>query len=138
MSRQDQASITLFVDGIQSPIKISKRSGGGKDSEETKYPPGGNEPEESLGGRTTVENVELVGLYKPQLHATEYKRLEAAVDRDAPARVVEKVIDSAGNVIAEPEVWTGIMKAINRGEYDSTSDDAREVTIEISTHGVKS
>ncbi len=134
--RQDQAVCSLTVDGREIPVTFSKRSGGMADSEESKYPPGGNQPEKAMGGRQTVENVTLSGEYQPEIHQSIIAWLESRRGR-GKATVVEQPIDDEGDTIGEPETWTGLVKSVNRGEYDAESSDAREVEIEISTHGVK-
>lgn len=134
--RQDQATVSLVVDGRSVPITFSKRDGGKADSEDGKYPPGGMQPERAIGGRQTVEDVTLTGEYRPEVHASLVAWLESRRGKGR-ATCVEQTLDEDGNPFGSTETWTGILKSVGRGEYDAGSNDARELELEISTDGVK-
>lgn len=130
--RSDQGNCSLVVDGRPAPIPFTKRTGGLFDSDESKYPAGGMGRHKALGGPQTEENVTLVGEYEPEDHG-DY--IDWLVERRGKgvANVTEQPLDVEGNANAKPDTWTGRMKSVNKGDYDSSSGDAREVEIEIST-----
>jgi hypothetical protein len=135
MARQDQSHVTLIVDGRQIGIVFSKRGGGTADSEEAKYPPGSMGPERALGGRQTVENVTLNGEFRPDRDQAEIDYLKARVG-GGEAKVAEQALDAAGHAFGKPELWSGVLKAVDTGDYDASANEAREFELEISTHGI--
>lgn len=132
--RSDQASASLVVDGRDIPILFSTRSGGNLDSQESKFMPGAMQPERALGGTQTVENVTLSGEYRPELHEDHIQYLKRKAGK-GDATVTEQSLDADGNSFGRPQTWVGVLKAINTGDYDASSGDARLVELEISTHG---
>lgn len=132
MSRQDQARVTLSVDG--RPIGVfSKREGGGTDSEEAKYFPGGMEPQEALGGSPTVDNVTLTKLYR--LTDAENVRFLRGRAGKGECTCVDQQLDADGQAFGKPDVWRGKLKMVKAPDRDSNANDAAEIEIEISTHG---
>jgi hypothetical protein len=132
--RQDQSHCTLTINNHQIGIVFSKRDGGMTDSEETKYKPGSMGPERALGGAKTVENVKLTGEFRPDRNQEDIDFLKAHAGGGA-ARVSDQPLDSDGHAFGKAEVWTGVLKSVTTGQYDASSNVAREVEIEISTHG---
>ena len=133
MSRKDQSSLTIIVDG--RPLGVfDKRSGGGVDSEETKYREGAMGPQLSLGGPVTVENVTATRLFKLQRDSELLHWLLARVGQ-ARATVSEQPLDAEGFPFGRPFVWTGGLKTVTKGEHDSMSSDPDTFDIVISTEG---
>lgn len=133
--RQDQAAITLTVDGRTLPWIFAKREGGMVDSEETKTRLGGLLPEVSIGGPSTVSNVTLVASLIPAKHLEDLAWLKTRAGR-ARATVSEQLLDVDGNTFGRPSTWSGVFKSCDPGQYDANSTDVREVTFELSTDGV--
>lgn len=133
MSRQDQAQITVTIDG--RPLGVfDKRGGGGTDSEETKYRPGGMAPQKSLGGATTTENVTVERLYERERDHELCRWVRTRCGR-ATVVVSEQPLDDDGNPWGTPLVWRGKLKATNSPERDSEANGAATWTIEVSTEG---
>src|ERR1700750_3455124 len=61
-TREDTWSISCSVDGRELPGSFDTKSGGELNSEESKYKPGGMQPEISLGGSQTIGNL-TIGRY---------------------------------------------------------------------------
>jgi hypothetical protein len=130
--RKDQAGCTLIVNGRRIPIEFSKRSGGSRDSDELKYRRGRMKKEEAFGGPPTTDNVTLVGLFDPRINNGDLEYLES-VRGAGKAQVLEQVLDEGGTAIDTLPPWKGILKKVDRGEYDSSGSEAREVELEVST-----
>ena len=109
---------------------FSKRTGGAIDSEEAKWGPGGMEPEVARGGRRTRDNIVLTRAYSTSRDQKLYHDLLPLVGR-VRVTVVDHVYDIDGNSKEDRE-FSGVLKKIDRGDYDDTSKDRREFSIEIS------
>jgi hypothetical protein len=130
-----QGTAQLFVNGLDgAEINIGffqKRTGGALDSEEAKWGSGGMQPEVARGGRASRDNVVLTRPYSRTRDAALYSKLGHLVGRSR-ARVVDIVLDSNGQN-ADTNTFTGVLKKVDRGDYDDTSKDQRDFVIEIST-----
>lgn len=131
--RQDQWYNTVTIDG--RPLGVwDTLSGGSVDSEETKYKPGGMQPEISLGGTMTIENVTLGRLLGRAdwdfMHSLMANRVGKAV-----CTVARQPLDVDGNPFGRPLVYTGILQNVTPGDTDSNSSDAQVWEITISTEG---
>lgn len=133
MSRSNQRSVTVMIDGEPTGV-WDKKTGGGIDSEETKYPPGGMGQEIPLGGRRTRDNITLQRLFKLDRDLPLIKTWDALAGR-AECVVNDQPLDNDGNPFGSPLVYTGVLKAVAVPDHDSESDDAALVSIEISTGG---
>jgi hypothetical protein len=133
MSRMDQYAVAVEIDGKDEGI-WDKQSGGGVDSEETKYKPGGMAKEVSLGGSTNIENVTVSRLYVLDRDHLRVKAWMSRVGR-ATVKVSKQPLDVDGNVFGDPIVYTGKLKRCTPPEVDSESSDAGLVEIEVSTSG---
>lgn len=130
--RKDQWSNTVTIDG--RPLGIwDTLSGGGSDSEETKYKPGGMQPEVSLGGSRSVGNLNLSRL----LGQSDWDYMRSLMNRTGQAQCVvsRQPLDADGNPWGRPLTYRGTLKAVMPGDTDSNSSDAQTWEIEISTEG---
>lgn len=131
--RQDQWSNTVTIDG--TPLGVWDTFGGGDvEAEETKYKPGGMQPQVSLGGSTTVNNVTLARLLNQEDWPIMSKLMAARVGK-APVIVSRQPLDSDGNPFGRPLVYRGTLQNVNPGDTDSNSSDAHTWTIVVSTEG---
>lgn len=130
-SRQDQYSVSVSIDGDDYGV-WDKMSGGGVDSTEQKYNPGGMAPEVTLGGKVTVDNVKVSRLYDLQRDHTTVKTI---IGRVGKGRVVVKKqpLDVDGNPFGNPLVYQGTLKTCTPPEVDSESNNAALVELEVST-----
>jgi hypothetical protein len=135
MSRADQYNVTVSLDG-NGLGTWDKMSGGEKDSEESKYRPGGMQATLSLGGYTTVGNVTVSRLFKLD---RDYAQLSNLLDRVGRGAVVvtKQSLDTDGNPYGKPTVYTGILKTVTPPEHDSESSDAALIEIEVSVATVQ-
>jgi hypothetical protein len=134
MSRLNQYDIRVSVNGV-SLGTFDKMSGGGYDSEETKYKPGGMAPEVSLGGSRTVGNVTVSRLFRLERDLALVPTLKAAVGT-GQVTVTKQSLDRNRNPYGTPDVYTGTLKAFNPPEPDSESNDAALFELEISSNGI--
>lgn len=109
---------------------FQKRSGGDVDSEEAKWGSGGMSSDVARGGRPTRNNYTLSRAYSPVRDGALYDQLELLRGRSR-ATVTDLVLDADGNVV-ESKPGGGVLKALNRGDYDDTSNNERTFAIEIS------
>lgn len=131
--RQDQWANTVTIDGV--PLGLwDTMSGGDVDSQETKYKPGGLQPEISLGGSTTVNNVTLGRLLSREDWPFMQSLMSRRVGR-ASVTVARQPLDTDGNPFGAPLVYRGVLQNVTPGDTDSTSSDAQIWEITVSTEG---
>lgn len=133
--RQDQANVSLTVDGERIPFVFNRREGGETVAEESKTYPGGGRPQQAHGGPTTVENVTLAAEFIPAQDHEVLRNLRNRVGKGR-AVVTEQLLDADGVAFGRPDTWTGVLQSVTTGNYDASSADPREVEIEISTDAV--
>lgn len=133
MGLQEQHRVTVYVDGVRCGV-FDKRAGGGVDSTEQKYKPGGMAPEVTLGGSQTVPNVTLTRLFDRQRDLELVRWLMTRCGRGA-ATCSDQYLDADGNPYGSPYIYTGILKSVKPGDADSNSNNADLYELEISTEG---
>lgn len=134
MSREDQYSVTVTVDGIDYGV-WDGMTGGEIDSEEAKYKPGGLSPQVALGGTREVSNITASRLYQFDRDHSRINQLIARVGK-GKATVARQPLDVDGNTFGKPTVYTGILKQVTPPDFDSESGDVGKIEIEISTNAV--
>lgn len=142
MSRQDQYRVNVsYTDAAGKTVKIDesfdKVSGGAVDSEETKYKPGGMQPQISLGGSINVDNVTVSRLYRLDRDLDVVADLKSRVGKGT-VTVTKQQLNVDGEDVGTPIVWTGKLKRISFPDMDSESSAAGLFEIEVSTAGVPS
>lgn len=131
--RQDQWSNTVTIDG--NPLGVwDTLSGGDVEAEETKYRPGGMQPQVSLGGTTSVNNVTLSRLLDKEDWPFMHNLMASRVGK-ANVTVSRQPLDINGNPMGRPLVYRGTLQNVNPGDTDSNSSDAQTWTIVVSTEG---
>lgn len=136
-TRKDTFKVSVFVEDMTWTDRIwDKKTGGGVDSEETKYYPGGMVPPVSLGGRRTVENLVVSRLYR---HERDHLIVGDLLDKVGKAKmsVQQLPMDINGNemVGGSAIIWRGILKRVTVPEHDSESNDAALLELEMSVEG---
>jgi hypothetical protein len=137
MSLESRSRVTVWVEpGPWGPLGdlgvFKTRTGGNADSEEFKDRPGGGAGEVALGGTPTTENVTTTRTNVPERDGPLRPVLRAARGK-ARMVVTEQPLDRNNNAIGAPDVWTGILKAVDPGDSDSMSSDPKLLTLEQST-----
>ena len=130
MSRLDEYSTTVRVDGLGNLGVFDKLVGGEVDSTETKYNPGGMAKPVSLGGAQIFGNVTVSRLYR--------------LDRDHPIihtlynlagkggiTITKQPLDVDGNAYGRPITINGTIKLVKAPEHDSTSSNPGILDIEV-------
>jgi hypothetical protein len=133
MSRQDQHLITVRVDNVNLGT-FDKRTGGGVDSNETKYRRGGMGQEVSLGGPTMVPNVTLTRLFEGPRDLDLVRWLYTRVGH-GQVTVSDQFLDADGVPFGRPDVYTGRLKKVMKADSDSNSTGAGTYDLEVSTEG---
>ena len=133
-SRQDTYSVGVAIDGVDHGV-WDKMTGGEVDSDETKYKPGGMQPEVSLGGSKSVGNITISRLYDLDRDHTVIKTLLSSAGT-AEVTVTKQPLDVNAVPYGAPLVYTGKLKQVTPPEVDSESSDAGLVEIEVSSAGV--
>lgn len=130
--RQDQWSNTVTIDG--RPMGVwDTLDGGESDSEETKYKPGGMQPEVSLGGSRAIGNLTLARL----LGRSDWDFMRGLMNKTGTAKctVSRQPLDGDGNPWGRPLTYRGTLKTVTPGGTDSNSSDAQTWEIVVSTEG---
>lgn len=132
--RQDQGSVQLTVDGKEAPMVFNKRDGGKTDSEGQKTHPGNMLRQKAHGGPQTIEDLTLEGEFVPARDNDFIQWLKSRCGK-GKAGVVENILDVDGNVWGRGDSWTGILKSVSTGTYDSSSSAPKAFVIEVETDG---
>lgn len=128
IKREDGYSVALTIDGLDFGV-WDALDGGGIDSEETRYKPGGLAAEVALGGTRTRSNITLRKLYDEGIHAS-YHWLDERAGRAAVV-VTRQPLDTDGNAYGRPLIYKALLKAVTPPTVDSTSSDAGLIEIEV-------
>lgn len=121
---QNQAVISLSVDGRQLPFKFQKRSGAKYGSSGNKSVPGGVEPMVAHGGIREREDLTLEFELVPSRDLTTINWLKTRVSKGDVAGE-EHLEDKEGNVLDVYDSFTGVLSEFDPGNYDATSSDRR-------------
>lgn len=125
MSTQSDFRVTVAVDG--KPLGVwDTRSGGDVDSDIARRVTG--EGPKVYHGRPNPAEVTVGRDYERERDHEVARTLETRVGR-APMTVSEQPLDEDGNAWGKPKVWTGKLKSVNTGEYDSDGTDPRMIEL---------
>lgn len=127
-ARQDTWRITLHVEHPHNPGTMidygvwDKKTGGGADSDERVYYPGGMTPPISLGGRKTSSQVTLQRNYRLGRDHDNIQQLYDAAGA-SQVSIAQQPLDKNGNVYGNPIVFVGTLKTVNEPDHDSEGTD---------------
>lgn len=130
MSRQDQYSVTVSVEGLGNLGVFDKFTGGAVDSDEQKYRPGGMAPPVSLGGAVTMDNVVVSRMLDLQRDWALLRKL-LNVAGLANITATKQPLDVNKVPFGRPLVYSGKIKTVTPPEHDSTSSDPGIFDIEF-------
>jgi hypothetical protein len=133
-TRQDQANVSLTVDGRPMPFLFQKKSGGKISSEGSKTAPGAMQPKSAHGGIQDIEDVTLEGEMVPSRDNAMLQWLKSRVGKGR-CGVVENILDTEGNVIGTLSRYTGSLSGLDLGQYDGTTSDPRMFVVEVEADG---
>lgn len=138
-TRQDTFRVTIQIKDPENGNLINfgvwdKKSGGAVDSDQYKYKPGGMQPQISLGGSRTIEDLTISRLYRHERDHVELQRLINWTGR-ATVTVSQHVLDLDGNVFGSPIVWVGLLKTCTPPAHDSESTDPAMIELVVSPSG---
>lgn len=129
MSTQSQSLVTVVVDG--QPLGVwDTRTGGDVDSEISKRRPGGSRRQKSYPGLSTTSDVTVTRGFERERDHELARTLEKRAGL-AAASVSEQPLDDEGNAWGKPKTWTGKLKSVNTGDYDSDSSEPRMIQLVI-------
>jgi hypothetical protein len=140
-TRQDTWQITLSVEHPHNPGSMisygvwDKKSGGGVDSEERVYYPGGMAPPISLGGRKSTEQVTMSRLYRLGRDHDPIQQLIDAVGRSR-ITISQQPMDIHANIYGRPIVYVGTLKTVNLPDHDSEGNDPAMVEVVCTIDGI--
>lgn len=135
MALNNDTRLSLRIRGVDEGV-WDKRGGGGMDSSEKKYYPGGGRgvPPVSEGGTPEPENVTLEKATDSL--KTPLKTLKRLCGRKVICEATELDLDPDGNVIGEGETYIGTLKKAWKSDADSENKDEKMAAIEISTTAI--
>jgi len=113
-----------------------KCTGGGVDSDESLYYPGGMQPSITLGGHQTTAALVVSRLYKIGRDHNNVQKLLDAVGKSQ--MIVSKTpLTQEGQVLAgtKPLTYTGILKRCTPPEVDSETTTAALIELEMTVSG---
>lgn len=138
-TRADTYRVNVHVENMRSGNLnnlgvFDKMTGGGLDSDETKYKPGGMVPPVSLGGSKTTDNVVVSRLYRLARDHDIVQMLFNGVGK-AKMVITKQPLDADGNVYGKPIVYNGTLKRCTPPEHDSESSAAALIELEMTPEG---
>jgi hypothetical protein len=138
MSLESQTRVTVRIDapGLGNLGVFTKKAGGQADSEESKYPQGGMEAEESFGGRQTHDNTTVMRAFKRGRDLPLRRALLEARGKGYNMVIAVQALDEDKNPVDTPTVYVGTYKSFTMPDADSTSNDPAEFTLEQTTTGI--
>lgn len=133
-TREDTWLITAAVEGRDLGI-FDTASGGELDSEESKYKPGGMQPEISLGGSLTIGNLTITRYCD---RARDWPVIKWLLAQRGAGRGAIGItpLDPTGARSGDPLVYGGTLKTVTPPEIDSTGTDAAMLSLEFTCDGV--
>jgi hypothetical protein len=131
MSLTKHYDVSAWIDKVGQLGTFDTLTGGGVDSDEVKWHPGGMGETISLGGTSEIENVVIGRIY---LLARDHQQF-AASSLFYPGRVgmviVKQPLDGEGNAWGRPIVYIGTFKRCSPPEHDSNATDAGVIEYEM-------
>jgi hypothetical protein len=109
------------------------KSGGQIEADDVKYRPGSMEPQQSLGGPVSVENVTIRRMFDPEMRGVFHAL--ASLCGKASMTVTSQPLDADGNPEGDPQVYRGILIRVTPPSSDANANDAAELELEMSSHG---
>jgi len=138
-TRADTYRVNVHVQNVNSGSLVNlgvfdKLTGGGLDSEEYKFRPGGMGPVASLGGSKTTDNLVISRLYRL---GRDHDSLQMLLDGVGKAKVIvtKQPLDTDANVYGKPIVYNGTLKRVTPPEHDSESSTAGLIELEVTPEG---
>jgi hypothetical protein len=133
MSLESKRRITAWVEGYGNiPDAFATRTGGNADSEEAKHRAAGGEKEKALGGLQTVENPTISRKFVPERDGPLVRALRPLRGRRQMS-ITDQPLDRDDNAVGQPDVYTGVFKAVNPSDADANSSDVAMFELELST-----
>lgn len=127
MSTQSQYTVTVSVDG-QSLGVWDTRTGGDVDSEISKRRPGGSKKQKTYPGLPATNDVTVTRGYERERDHELARMLERRAGLAAMS-VEEQPLDDEGNRWGTPKTWSGRLKSVMTGDYDSDSGEPRMIQL---------
>lgn len=125
-------SVTVTVDGRKLGI-FAFKSGGQTEADDTKFRPGSMQPEISLGGPVSVENVTVRKLWDAELRGlTNWLRTRVG---KGGMTVIVQPLDQDGVPQGPSETYTGVLIRCTPPEADANVNDAAQLELEMSSNG---
>lgn len=109
------------------------KGGGAVTAQETKYRPGSMQPETSLGGPVSVDNVTIRKMFDPELRGM-FHAIAAMVGK-ASCTITSQPLDGDGNPEGDPQIYRGILLSMTPPDSDANANAAAELELVVSTHG---
>lgn len=127
-AREDQARLTLSIDGVSLGVCHAK-DGGDTEADANPFKPGGMAPQVNLGGPAKVSDIKLT---LPWTETLDGRRqwLRSRVGRGA-AVIVEQPLDADGNPFGAVDTRTGVLNAVTEPPYDAKSGDPRLIELTV-------
>ena len=133
VGRSDQYRVTLWIDDQLIGI-FDDKDGGGLDSQELKYRPGGGQTQVSLGGPTMVDNITLTRGFDRARDAGLRKWMFTRVGKGRAVSSVQP-LDIDNHPEGDPDVYQGVFKKFTPSKVQSDANTVDTYDIEVSTDG---
>jgi hypothetical protein len=128
---QSSYRVSLVADGHDIG-PASSMTGGGWDSEETKFASSGTDGQQAEGGRPTTGNPTFFFKYNPRQHDLEWlKSLRGWAEGLGKRQKLERT-STGWQAVGEPQTWAGVIKAVTMVDYDANGTTVDTFSIELS------
>jgi hypothetical protein len=131
MSLTRQYDVSAWIDKVGQLGTFDTLTGGGVDSDEVKYHPGGMGETITLGGISEIDNVVLGRIYLLERDHQQYVAASLFQVGKVGMVIVKQPLDGEGNAWGRPIVYIGTFKRCTPPEHDSTATDAGIIEYEM-------
>lgn len=113
-------------------------SGGDVSFNETKYTPGGMQPQISIGGTKTVNNITLGKILDQGRPDWGWIQMFMQLVEEADCTITRQPLGTDGRPFGSPLVYTGKLIGIAPGDTDSNAEGAQIWQVTVSTNATVS
>lgn len=128
-STQHHSLVTVVADG--QPLGVFEtRTGGDSSGEVSKYRPGGMQAQKTRKGQSDVSDVTVGRSWERERDADIERRLRTRVAK-ADVVINDQPLDDDGAPWGKPRTFTGTLQAVNGGDSDANSNDAKMLELVV-------
>lgn len=131
MSTTRQYDVTAWIDQVGQLGTFDTLTGGGVDSDEVKWHPGGMNETISLGGVSEIDNVVIGRIYLLERDHAQFLAASLFQVGKVGMVITKQPLDRDGNAWGRPLIYIGTYKRVTPPEHDSNATDAAVIEYEL-------